>query len=710
MKKLLLSLGACLGFVTNMVSQPIDRQALVERHTVRVEKFDTMASLSVGNGEFAFTVDATGLQTFPGMYEKGIPLGTQSQWGWHSFPNTGGYKLDEAMRSYDFHGRKILCSAQVKTPVHAKEAADYFRVSPHRLHLGIVGLELLKPDGTAIKPSDISNIHQELNVWKGEIHSTFTVLNQLVDVVTYCQQDDDVIAVEVRSALIQQGLLSINLRFPFPTGGHVDSGCDWKSPQKHTSVLENVTSGSALITRQLDETKYFVNLQWSGNAKIANKEAHYMVLSPDKTSDKFSFSCRFSASKQSSKVATFADVRTNSQMAWKNYWTTGGVVDFTGSTDARAHELERRIVLSQYLTRIQCAGSVPPQETGLTCNSWYGKFHLEMHWWHAAHFAMWNHDDLLQRSMGWYQNILPKAREIAQRQGFDGVRWPKMTDPTGVDCPSSIGSALIWEQPHIIYFAELCYRNSHDKAILEKYKNLVFETATFMASYAWYEKEKDRYILGPALIPAQECFDAATTINPPYELSYWYFGLKVAQQWRERLGMPRDKKWDDVLTKLSVLAQLKGLYLGSENVTDTYTNPRYTADHPAVLAAFGIMPGSRLVDTTTMNQTFNYIWKNWQWEDTWGWDFPMAAMCATRLGHPEKALDALFMPSIKNTYLVQGHNYQDARLRLYLPGNGGLLAAVAMMCAGYDGCTVKNPGFPKDGTWTVRWENLNALP
>ena len=45
---------------------PIDREALVNRHTVKVQAFDSLASLSVGNGEFAFTVDATGLQTFPG--------------------------------------------------------------------------------------------------------------------------------------------------------------------------------------------------------------------------------------------------------------------------------------------------------------------------------------------------------------------------------------------------------------------------------------------------------------------------------------------------------------------------------------------------------------------------------------------------------------------------------------------------------------------
>jgi hypothetical protein len=31
------------------------------------------------------------------------------------------------------------------------------------------------------------------------------------------------------------------------------------------------------------------------------------------------------------------------------------------------------------------------------------------------------------------------------------------------------------------------------------------------------------------------------------------------------------------------------------------------------------------------------------------------------------------MDTQKNTYLASGHNYQDARLTVYLPGNGGLL-------------------------------------
>jgi hypothetical protein len=88
----------------------------------------------------------------------------------------------------------------------------------------------------------------------------------------------------------------------------------------------------------------------------------------------------------------------------------------------------------------------------------------------------------------------------------------------------------------------------------------------------------------------------------------------------------------------------------------------------------------------------------------------MTAMAATRLMQPEKAIDALLMSQQKNTYLNNGHNYQDKRLRLYLPGNGALLSAIALMCAGWDGCTVSNPGFPKDGNWDVEWEGLMAIP
>jgi hypothetical protein len=396
---------------------------------------------------------------------------------------------------------------------------------------------------------------------------------------------------------------------------------------------------------------------------------------------------------------------------WEAFWKEGAAVDFSACTDPRAKELERRVVLSQYLLAIQCAGSTPPQETGLTYNSWFGKFHLEMIWWHQAQFALWNRANLLDRTLRWYRSVEPIAKQIAERQHFKGVRWMKMTDPSGMEAPSKVGSFLIWQQPHLIYLANLIYRNASDKqAVLKEYGDLVEKSAEFMASFASYDSIQHRYVL-KGIIPAQETLKAAETVNPPFELSYWHYALQVAQQWQELRGEARHADWDEVIHQLSPLAYNgDSLYLAAETAPQTYQDIRFTSDHMAVLGALGILPMNRLIQKEVMRNTLHWVWDNWNWDKTWGWDYPMTAMNAARLGEPEKAVGALLMDKRTNTYLVNGHNYQDARLRIYLPGNGGLLTAVAMMCAGWDGCTELNPGFPKDGTWNVRWEGLQVMP
>jgi hypothetical protein len=88
MKKNIIIVLLSLQFFYHAFSQVINRQAVVQRHNVHINKIDSLSSLTVGNGNFAFTVDATGMQSFPDVYAGGVPLGTQSVWGWHSFPNT----------------------------------------------------------------------------------------------------------------------------------------------------------------------------------------------------------------------------------------------------------------------------------------------------------------------------------------------------------------------------------------------------------------------------------------------------------------------------------------------------------------------------------------------------------------------------------------------------------------------------------------------
>jgi len=709
MKRIAISLLLFIFFSADNVSaQTIDRQALVNRHNVIITKIDSLSSLTAGNGKFAFTVDITGLQSFPDYYAKGIPLGTESEWAWHSFLNSNHYRFAESLKTYHLNGRDVTYSVQWNEPGRNKDAANWFRQNPHRLQLGNIGFEIKNKNGSLAEIQDVKNIDQKLNLWTGEIHSQFTIEDIPVDVITYSHQQQDAIAVKIKSELVRKGRLQIRLRFPYPTGDWTDVGNNWSNEGKHQSFVISNNKGAS-IHHVLDSTEYWVNAKWSGNAAVRKKENNYFLIIPSADHNSFEIIFRFSSSNNEQQLPTFSQTRLDNVIEWKKFWQLGAAIDFSGSTDERAFELERRIVLSQYLLRAQESGSYPPQETGLTYNSWYGKPHLEMHWWHAVHSALWGRIDFLEKSLSWYNKVFFQAKAIAKRQGYGGIRWQKMTDNRGDESPSSVGAFLIWQQPHFIYFAELCYREHKDIATLNKYKELVFATADFMASFAFFEKENDRYILGKGLIPAQERYKPEETYNPSFELAYWNWGLSTAQEWRKRLGLGPNKKWNEVLQKLSSLSEGNGAYLAAESAPDSYTNPQYKTDHPSVLAAFGFLPGGKMIDTNIMRHTFDLIWNEWNWKETWGWDFPMTAMTAARLGDPEKAIDALLMNAQSNTYLVNGHNYQDERLRLYLPGNGGLLTAIAMMCAGWDRCKEKNPGIPKNGRWKVRWEGLKKM-
>ena len=640
-----------IAILLTLVSLPvfsgIDRQSVVRRNNPEVNSIDSLSSLSVGNGGFAFTVDATGLQTFPEYYENGVPLGTMSDWGWHSFPNTQNYRAEEA---FD----QKMYSIEKFTDQRRKDAASYLRANPHRLHLGTIGFDIPQEDLVQVK-----SLGQELDLWEGHLGSAFSYGNNGYFTFTWVHPERDIVYAGYMTD--SEKTLAVKFRFPYPTGNHTDSGCDWKPNAQNKTDILRLDSASVLLRRTLDATTYYVSIRWEAPATFTCTADNEFKLTPQQPGIKFS--CEYSEEIPQ--------------------------IEAPVSTEA-AKELERRVVLSQYLLAVNCAGDTPPQETGLTYNSWFGKYHLEMIWWHQAQFPLWGHPELLERSLNWYFQAEPMARKIAKRQGYQGIRWMKMTDPSAEEAPSKTGSYLIWQQPHLIYLAELLRRAGTD---IGRFRPLIEETAEFMLDFARQSTRQGAatYALR-GCIPAQETLSAETTVDPPFELAYWQWALKVA-------GRPM---------QMDTLAHKDGLYLAAADATDTYTNIKYISDHPAVLGAYGILPDTGLFDKAIMQKTLDWIWDGWNWDKTWGWDYPMVAMCAARLGDRQKAVDALLMPKRTNTYLVSGHNYQDQRLRIYLPGNGGLLTAVALMCAGWDGCKEKNPGFPEG--WDVQWEGIKPLP
>lgn len=687
----------------------IDRKALVQRHNVKLTAIDPRSPLSIGNGNFAFTADVTGFTTIPDAYpapgryveRPGTLLGMQSSWGWHSTPTDIDPQLSHTRKEYqsphgpvkyvDLSGATSATKLDGGTPEES-----WLRNNPHRLMLG--SISLLTAGCRSIRPADLSDVNQELDLFTGLLTSAFSVGEEQFDVITACHPTADQLGFSVQG--------SANIRFTFPYGSEDwGNAADWSKPEAHSSELSKTHTGWKIL-RTLDDTQYTVSITTS--ADLEQNGPHEFTLSGGDRLDhdsklEFCVELQPGDAQAESGADRFAGVVLASAQHWEDFWLSGGAIDFTGSTDPRAAELERRVILSQYLTAIHSAGAEPPQETGLMVNSWRGRFHLEMHWWHAAHFPVWNRPQQLERSLGWYLSIIDSARETAKVQGFPGVRWPKQVGPDGRESPSDIGTFLLWQQPHPIYLAELLRRASGD-SVMAELAPLVFESAEFMAAIA--APSDNGYILGPPLVPAQESygFMRDSVQNPTFELAYWSWALNVANSWREQLGLERNEHWDQVAQGMAPAPVRDGIYTAIAVEPFTIRH-----DHPSMLAALGVVPATELIDPATMSATLDDVLADWEWESTWGWDYPLMAMTAARLGRPHDALNALFLDRGKNTYLANGHNFQTDALPIYLPGNGGLLTAVALMTAGYDGGTPL-PGFPQDGSWKVEYEGILPLP
>ena len=756
MRRALLAGLAVIALGGPALAQPIDRHALVSRHDIRLTKVDPSAPLMVGNGQIGFTADITGLQTFPEAYSKIAPLLTEAQWAWHSFPNPNGYTYADGTTPIDVRGTpQPYAYMKDWNEAATRPALAWLRENPHRFSLGRVALDLRSKAGQPARFEDITQTRQDLDLWTGVLTSRFVYDGEAVTVRTRVHPTLDMIVVDVDSALVAQGRLLLSVKFPGVSKSLNPDPSDWSNPGGHVTRVTGERDKILNLARQIDQTRYFAALRAEQAVSFTPDGPHAFKVAPRAKGRTLGLEVAFSrAALPVLPTPTAADQAVRDH--WKAYWTQGAAVDFSGSTDPRAAELERRVVLSQYLMALNAAGEVPPQEEGLFSNSWNGKFHLEMHPWHAAHFALWNRPEYLERSLPWYLGHLKDAQARAASHGLKGAWWPKMVGPDGVDSPSKVSPFIMWQQPHLIWMSELIWRDKPTKATLAKYGELVEQTADLLASFP-HRDEKGRFVLGPPIILVQENYDPLTTSNPAFELEYYRWSLETAQAWRQRQGLARKPEWDAVIKGLAPLATKDGLYLPTESTPDFWDVAKsakcsrhavdetcMNRDHPSFLMAYGLLPGKG-VDKETMRRTLRAVESDWDLRQTWGWDYPMVAMTAARLGEPDKAVDWLFFDARNNKFGVSGMTprvHLDAHAQAfvpsaagagvqapppgqavgqdgpgysraaetYFPSNGSLLAAVAMMAGGWDGSTGPAPGFPKDGKWVVRAEGFKPLP
>ncbi|MGO8698943.1 MAG: hypothetical protein ACLQVY_14610 [Limisphaerales bacterium] len=741
------------------------------RHDIDWPSLD--GQIPLGNGNFAFNADGTGLETVGGN--------TMCHWCWHSFPLPSGVTRSQIRPwATPDHGRLTT-----DTTLDPRPIADWERDNPQPLNLGRIGF--MSQDGERLSASDVRVDARHLELWTGLLTSHFTYLGQPVAVQTCVDPKTDTVAVRVESPLLRDGRLRLMLDFPAPAQKVGAWLGDFARAAGHQTTIIRQTKSRLEANRSIEDTQYQVVLDGQGftisqpvpaqpeiesarygadntawadvtaqvarsihdhgtvtannslggdpaqgsskrlaikyrlngqerNKSIAENESwsigggaspRRFTLTPNPGIEAIDFACRFGTNAADATVAGFEEVKKTCAISWPAFWNSGGAIDLSGSTDPRWMELERRIVLSQYELAAQSAGDYPPAEVGLTgTDPWHAKWHFEMIWWHLAHYALWDRWSRAEKALSVYARVAPVAKSIAENFNYKGLMWPKTTGPDGYNDGFPPEMALLWREPPPIFFAELDYRLRPTPATLVKWKTIVFGTADNMADYAVRDAATGQYNLDPVW-PASEGRVNPLRRNTIFELAYWRVGLEMAQQWRRRLGFRREPHWDEVASHLAPLPEKDGLYIFSDDRPDTFTTR--TFDHVDIIGIAGMLPPFPSLDHATARRTVEEVGRRWNWDATWGWDFPWMAMAASRVGDPHLAMEALLNPSGKNHYDERG--LCTGGPGPYLPGNGGLLYAVAMMAAGWDGAPNRNaPGFPEDGSWTVRWEGLKPAP
>ncbi|KAF2626099.1 hypothetical protein BU25DRAFT_449453 [Macroventuria anomochaeta] len=668
-----------LSCILSTVECTIDRKSIVQQYNLKLSQSHPYSPIQVGNGRFAFGADVTGLQTF-------LPHNTLSSWGWHnsSLPTTPNQTLPEDYTGVDWWTHDRLVNYEQPNPTQ-KDISQWMIANPHRINLGRIGLWF---DGHNITEQSLGGKTQSLDLWTGVISSSFILNGEKVNVTTVVSPETDTVAVKISSKLLTQGNLGVIFDFPYATGKNkFDTPFVglFNATSNHTTRL-SASDGRAVITHTLDATTYVADIAWEGNATLArlSKEEHKYVLKTAQQAETMSFTATYAQHAGNTTCTSVEDVLKTSTAWWADYWSSGAFISLPTVTNSSANELQRRIILSQYLLAVNGAGKDPAQESGLVNNGWYGKFHLEMVFWHLAHWVFWSKWDLYNRSIGVYDRFLMSSFDRAKKQRYDGARLGKMSDPSGRSAPGEINSLLIWQQPHPMYFAEMEYRTFPTAATLRKWDHILGPLADFMASYAFYNTSTHVYDLGPPMYPVSENTPPNATVNPIFELAYWRFGLAVASAWQVRQNKSVPEKWTHVHDNLAPFPVENDTYVTYEGIRDMWTTPEYTEDHPGLLGIYGWLPPEPRFNLTIFENTIAKVHETWNFPFSYGWDFPLLAITEARRGDAERAVKWLL--DVNNEFDELGMPVGGTRVPTpYFPSAAGLLLAVGMMAGGWDG-------------------------
>ena len=279
---------------------------------------------------------------------------------------------------------------------------------------------------------------QTLDLWTGTLSSRFTLEDAHVRVESWVHPQRDLLAVRVDPGALpiesagRAGRLSIRARDAHRRSVRLDAAGSQPDRPSRAGVRTG-SNGTGRSTRR----RIRCALGWAGPARVDDGKAHEWLLSLDRAGRPLEFVISFLGEAGAASCRTWPR-RDRRARGTGRCSGSRAARSISPGAPIRARASWSGASCSRSTSRrSKCAGSLPPQETGLTFNSWFGKSHLEMHWWHAAHFALWNRRaSCSSAACRGIAASCRRARETRARQGYRGARWPKMVGPDGRESPS----------------------------------------------------------------------------------------------------------------------------------------------------------------------------------------------------------------------------------------------------------------------------------
>lgn len=583
------------------------------KYNLKFNHIDSKNPVTIGNGDFAITLDQTGTQSLYEIY-KDIPLSTMSNKNWF-------YKDKKDIKPSYVDGKAYMLFNLDNDPNYQINRQYPFKYSFMQI--------LLYDNDKLIDINNIKDVKQELDLYKGIVTSSFNYKEKINKTISFIYQDHDEFNFK-----LQSDNLNLALKFNYPS--YTKNGY-------RLDILPNVLVKEDRITLLYDD-KNSLSFKLKSSSKYQIVE-NTLIFDDNNVS----FSLALDEIKEGKLLDEF----------WK---CDNGIIIIDNE------ELVKKMVLSKYLLHVNSTGIYPPQESGLTYNCWNSKFHLEMHLIHSLWNIYNNHVGDLVKSFDYYLSIMPSSLKRASLNGYKGLRFPKMTGPDGEDSPSNIGPLLIWQAPHILFMLQEIYYLYNKENIIKKYEPLISGTIDFMISFLTLKDSK--YQMLDPLLEACESIPLDRCQNPSFELEYWRYTLERQPKIDTVLYGHQRYDYLDITSKIITPKEDDGIYLKTYGVIDKYDLYK---DHPTEGFLMSFFK-SKIVDKEKMVKTIDYILKNMDLSSYWGWDFPFLGLSLLNCGEIEKSIEVTQLNTINNQYLYNGYNTSPRDdLKAYLPGNGAFL-------------------------------------